>query len=56
MTYQEFNHIYFKFTKNSKGIKPQDRIQTTGYELKEFLDYAIEKHLNSQSNHQLSAF
>ena len=51
MTYQEFNHIYYKFTKNNRGIRPQDRIQTTGYELKEFLDYAIKKH---EENHRYS--
>lgn len=56
MTYQEFNHIYFKFTKNEKGIRPQDRIHTTGYELKEFLDYAIEKYHESQIQNQLAAF
>lgn len=56
MTYQEFNHIYYTFTKNQRGIKPQDKIHTTGYELKEFLDYAIEKHYQDKAQHQLTAF
>ena len=41
MTYQEFNHIYYKFTNSSKGIKPMDRITTNGYELKEFVEFAM---------------
>ncbi len=43
MTYQEFNHIYYKFTQSSKGIKPMDKITTSGYELKEFVEFAIRK-------------
>ena len=52
MTYQEFNHIYYRFTKNEKGIKPTDHISTTGYELKEFVDFAIQK--MSENNSQLT--
>ncbi len=53
MTYQEFNHIYYTFTNNEKGIKPQDQIRTTGYELKEFLEHAIDKHYETLSKGQL---
>jgi hypothetical protein len=53
MTYQEFNHIYYKFTKNKKGIKPNDSIKTNGYELKEFVEFALQKALD-QNNFQLS--
>lgn len=56
MTYQEFNHIYFKFTQDKKGVRPYDSIQTTGYELKEFLDFAIEKHLASETQQQMHIF
>jgi hypothetical protein len=41
MTHQEFNHIYYKFTKNERGIRLHDPIETNGYELKEFLEFAI---------------
>ncbi len=53
MTYQEFNHIYYKFTKSEKGIKPLDTITTNGYELKEFVEFALEITLR-QNNQQLS--
>lgn len=53
MTHQEFNHIYYKFTNNKKGIKPHDQIVTTGYELKEFVDFAFKK-LKENNNNQLS--
>jgi len=42
MTEQEFNHIYFKYTGNKKGIKPMDKIHTTGYELREFLEFGLD--------------
>ncbi len=42
MTHQDFNHIYFKFTGNKKGIKPSDYIKTSGKELKEFVEFALE--------------
>lgn len=53
MTYQDFNHIYYTFTKNRNGIRGQDRIQLTGYELKEFIEYAIEKYAKMQNQNQL---
>lgn len=53
MTYQEFNHIYYKFTKSNKGIKPMDRITTNGYELKEFVEFAM-NNLHETRNSQLS--
>ena len=53
MTYQEFNHIYYKFTQSSKGIRPMDRITTSGYELKEFVEFAMQNVRDSQSQ-QLS--
>ncbi len=53
MTYQEFNHIYFKFTKNRKGIRPMDRITTNGYELKEFVEFAM-NNMYEARNGQLS--
>lgn len=43
MTHQEFNHIYYLFTQNEKGIKPSDRITTTGEELKEFVEFSLAK-------------
>ncbi len=43
MTYQEFNNIYYTFTKNKKGIQPNDSIRTNGYELKEFIEHALSK-------------
>lgn len=53
MTYQEFNHIYYKFTQSSKGIKPMDRITTSGYELKEFVEFAMQK-AAAEQNSQLT--
>lgn len=44
MTHQEFNHIFYKYTNNKKGIKPKDKFIITGVELKDFLDFAIEKY------------
>ncbi|MBL4604587.1 MAG: hypothetical protein JKY02_02680 [Flavobacteriaceae bacterium] len=41
MTHQDFNHIYFKFTGNNKGIKPKDFIKTSGKELKEFVEFVL---------------
>ncbi len=52
MTYQEFNHIYYIFTQNPKGIKPMDKITTNGYELKEFVEFAIKK-LSEDKNSQM---
>jgi hypothetical protein len=52
MTYQDFNHIYYTFTKNEKGIRPYDKITTTGDELKEFLEHAMRK-INTTSTNQL---
>lgn len=52
MTYQEFNHIYYKFTKKHKGIRPMDKITTNGYELKEFLEFAMEN-MRKQKDNQL---
>lgn len=46
MTYQDFNNIYYTFTKNKKGIRPYDQITTTGSELKEFIEHAIKKMSN----------
>lgn len=53
MTYQEFNHIYYKFTQSPKGIKPMDQITTNGYELKEFVEFALQKSI-SDKNSQLT--
>ena len=49
MTYQDFNNIYYTFTKNEKGIRPHDKITTTGFELKEFIEHAIRK-MNSNND------
>jgi len=49
MTYQDFNHIYYTFTKNEKGIKPYDKITTTGDELKEFVEHAMRKMRNDSN-------
>lgn len=53
MTYQEFNHIYYKFTKSNKGIKPMDKITTNGYELKEFIEFAMHN-IRESRNQQLT--
>ena len=52
MTYQDFNNIYYTFTNDVKGIKPNEKITTTGYELKEFIEHAIHKAVNK--NDQIS--
>jgi len=49
MTHQEFNHIYYLFTNNEKGIKPYDKLKTTGYELKEFVEFAVNRVLRDSS-------
>lgn len=49
MTHQDFNNIYYTFTGSGKGIKPQDKITTTGYELKEFLEHALKKISNDKN-------
>jgi hypothetical protein len=41
MTHQDFNHIYVKFTGNKKGVKSYDQINTTGGELKDFVEFAL---------------
>ena len=56
MTYQEFNNIYYLFTNNKKGIKPYDRLKTTGDELKEFLEFAINKLQNEADRNQTQLF
>lgn len=53
MTYQEFNHIYYKFTNSPKGIKPMDKITTNGYELKEFIEFAM-RNIRSEKDTQIS--
>ena len=50
MTYQEFNHIYYKFTKSPKGIRPMDQITTNGFELKQFVEFAMENLQRSKNN------
>lgn len=52
MTHQEFNNIYYLFTKNEKGIKPTDVIKTNGSELKEFVEFALNK-LNDSKQYQM---
>ena len=56
MTHQEFNNIYYSFTGNERGIKPYDRLKTTGYELKEFLEFAMKKLQRDSSNNQVQMF
>ncbi len=56
MTHQEFNNIYYSFTGNERGIKPYDRLKTTGYELKEFVEFAIKKLHNDSTRHQTQMF
>ena len=46
MTHQEFNNIYYQFTSDEKGIKPYDTLKTSGYELKEFVEFAVKKTLD----------
>lgn len=43
MTQQDFNHLYYRFTGNKKGVRLSDQLQTTGKELKEFLEFALEQ-------------
>ncbi len=50
MTHQEFNHIYYKYTQNKKGLRPVDTLIITGFELKEFLDFAIEQFIQENKN------
>ncbi len=52
MTYQDFNHIYYKFTGNEKGIRPTDSIQTSGQELKEFVEFALKVKFLAADNDQ----
>ena len=53
MTYQEFNHIYYKFTKSPQGIKPMDKVTTNGFELKQFVEFALEN-LSQDRNQQMT--
>lgn len=53
MTYQEFNHIYYKFTKSPKGIRPMDQITTSGFELKEFVEFALQN-VQLEKNQQMT--
>jgi hypothetical protein len=41
MTHQDFNHLYYQFTGNKKGVRPYDRLSTTGQELKDFVEFAL---------------
>ncbi len=50
MTHQDFNHIYFKFTGNKKGIRPYQRISTTADEIKEFIELAIKLYEEEKIN------
>lgn len=43
MTHQEFNCMYYRFTKNERGIRLKDQITTNGYELKEFVEFVLSK-------------
>lgn len=43
MTHQNFNNIFVTFTKNKRGIRLHEKFLISGYELKEFLEYALEK-------------
>ncbi len=56
MSHQEFNNIYYLFTKDKKGIRPQDTINTTGYELKEFIEFALERILHEADRSQTELF
>ncbi len=42
MTHQDFNHLYYKFTGNKKGVKPTDHLKTTGEELKDFVEFVLQ--------------
>ena len=53
MTQQEFNNIYYSFSNDKKGIKPWDRITTTGHELKSFLEFAFKRAHSIASNDQM---
>jgi hypothetical protein len=43
MTQQDFNHIFYKFTGDKKGIKPSDHLSTTGKELKDFVEFVLKQ-------------
>ena len=47
---QEFNNIYYHFTKNKKGIRPHDLLKIRGDELHEFVDFAIRRFLRDHNN------
>ena len=52
MTYQDFNHIYYTFTRNKRGVKPYDKLTMTGDELKSFLEHGIKKIHGELNNNQ----
>lgn len=43
MTHQDFNTIFYRFTGNKRGIRPTDHLKTTGEELKDFVEFAIQQ-------------
>ena len=43
MTQLDINHIFYKFTGNKRGIKPSDRLSTTGQELKDFAEFVLQQ-------------
>jgi hypothetical protein len=48
MTHQDFNHIFYKFTGNKRGVRPEDHLSTTGKELKDFVEFVL-KHNKSHA-------
>ena len=44
MTHQEFNHIYYTYTKDEKGLRYTSKFTLTGEELKDFVEHAIVCH------------
>ena len=56
MTEQEFNSIYYTFTKDKSGIRPGNNINVSGRELKEFVEHAIQSHLEKNNSQIILEF
>lgn len=54
LTYQEFNHIFYKYTNQKRGVRYTNRYTLTGEELKEFVEHAIKCYFNDNSNGEIT--
>lgn len=48
MTHQDFNHLFYLFTKNKSGIKPNSKYSMTGRELQNFVQFCLEHQIQEQ--------